>query len=382
VRQLTDLTRDQRVPVRLWADDADDATIKQLARVAAQPYVVEAVCGMADAHLSMGVAVGTVFATRREVVPGALGGDLGCGMSASRLAAESSAPTRSDLERILLGWSARIPVGDAVFRRAPDTVAPPDGVHLSTRALAHRMPSIVARHLGTLGGGNHFVELDRDANGGLWLLVHTGSRGLGASIAKHHGAAAGTALDPLRPLVTDDDAGRAALADLEAATRFAAANRAVIAAAASTVVAEVLGCGVAVAETIDVPHNHVAAEQHRGEGLLVHRKGAVAVPAGARALVPGSMGTASYVVEGLGAVTSFASCSHGAGRLLSRTRARADIPRAAFERSMSRVVHPRDAPRLIEEAPAAYREIRGVLEAQRDLCAPRVRLEPLVVLKG
>lgn len=383
MRELTGLSRDQRVPVRLWADDADDATIKQLARVAAQPYAVTAACGMADAHVSMGIAVGTVFATRREIVPGALGGDLGCGMSASRLSGPSCSPTRGDLERILAGWSARIPVGDAVFRRGVGTVAPPVGVDLSTRALDHQLPSLLARHLGTLGGGNHFVELDRDHAGELWLLVHTGSRGLGAAVAKHHGAAARVTTDALASLRVDDAVGAAALADLLAAARFAAANRAEIASAATAVVREVLDVDVTVDDAVDVPHNHVAEETHGGEPLLVHRKGAVAVPAGVRVLVPGSMGTASYVVEGLGNPVSFGSCSHGAGRVLSRSHARAGITRAAFERSMSRVVYPRGDPRrLVEEAPAAYRDIRRVIAAQRDLIEPLVRLEPLLVLKG
>lgn len=388
MRTIFDPSR-QRVPIRIWSRAPPKDALRQLERIAAAPWAEEAVLGMADLHVAEGVAVGTVFATARTLVPSALGGDLGCGMAAHRLVLPSDghadALARPDLERIVAALDRAIPSGDACHRGAgvviPDALAL---AALSTGALRHDGAAIAARHLGTLGGGNHFVELDRDADGGLWLLVHSGSRGLGASIAAHHLRAA-AAVDPgaLPTLDAESDGGRAYARDLSIALEFARENRRALAGRAVAIVREVLGIEVVADELVDVHHNYVAFEDHGGRPLWVHRKGAVRASAGALALIPGSMGTASYLVEGLGAEASFASCSHGAGRVLRRSEARARIDPRAFTRSMRDVVFPKGRARaLVEEAPAAYRDIGEVLEDQRELVRRRVRLEPIAVLKG
>ena len=249
---------------------------------------------------------------------------------------------------------------------------------LSTQALLRARDALTKKHLATLGGGNHFLELDRDPSDGLWLLVHSGSRGLGAAIAAHHTRVAETFdADPLAGLVASSAAGQAYLADLDWALMFAQANRRALANLALEVIE-------ATAEDhLDVPHNFVAREVWDGDPLIVHRKGAVSVPRGARALVPGSMATASYVVEGLGNGLAFDSCSHGAGRILTRTEARAKIRPAALARAMKGIVWPAHlGGPLVEEAPGAYRDIREVLEDQADLVKRVVRLEPMLVLKG
>jgi tRNA-splicing ligase RtcB len=377
-RVIFEPERGQRVPVRVWARAISTETVRQLTRLASQPYVVEFVGAMADAHVSEGVAVGTVFATERTVVPRSLGGDLGCGMSAMRVS--SDAIDRSALEEVLRALGRAIPVGDATHRgrgaAVPDSIF---GSPLSTRTLEHTREALAPRHLGTLGGGNHFVELDRDVEGGLWLLVHSGSRGLGAAVAAHHDRAAGAA--PLAGLDVESDRGAAYLGDVAWALEFARANRERIA----TRALEVLGERIAVASgpSLDIHHNFVAKERWFERDLWVHRKGAVAVPVGTRALIPGSMGTASYVVEGLGNEAAFGSCSHGAGRVMTRREARTAISPKALAHAMRRVVHPEKlGASLVEEAPAAYRDIVEVLEDQEDLVSRRVRLEPLAVLKG
>ncbi|MGH7283984.1 MAG: RtcB family protein, partial [Polyangiaceae bacterium] len=177
--------------------------------------------------------------------------------------------------------------------------------------------------------------------------------------------------------------GAAYLQDLSWALDFARANRVALAARATEVLSDVLGCSIEKVDELDIHHNFVVRERWCDRDLLVHRKGAVSTPAGARALIPGSMGTASYVVEGLGCADAFGSCSHGAGRVMSRSDARRKIRRKAFEETMRRVVYPeRLAKQLVEEAPAAYRDIVEVLEDQEDLVKRRVRLEPIAVLKG
>ncbi|QSQ21094.1 RtcB family protein [Pyxidicoccus parkwayensis] len=373
------------VPILVWARALPDGAEKQLRHIAAQPYVVEHVAAMPDIHVAWGVAVGTVFATEHHVVPEALGGDLGCGVSAYRFPQPAYLPDHDVLRALLARFAREIPVGDAIRRGRgmplpPELESPP----LATQALCHAWERLAPRHLGTLGGGNHFLELDRDADGDVWLLLHTGSRGVGSAIAGHQvRTARALGQDRLPALSTDTPEGAACLADLQWAFRFARANRDAIAARVLPLVAEALGVSPDPESTVDVHHNHVVPEEHGGRVLLIHRKGAVSLEAGQRGLIPGSMGTASYVVEGRGEPRAFRSCSHGAGRVLTRTEARARIRPAALEHAMRRVVYDRErAAALVEEAPAVYRDITEVLEDEADLVTPLLRLTPLAVLKG
>lgn len=387
-RVIFEPERGQRVPIRLWARHVAPETIRQLQKLASRDYVVEFVAAMADAHVSEGVAVGSVFATEHTLVPAALGGDLGCGMSAVRLDVDAARLDRRTLEVVVDRLGRAIPAGAATHRGSGlARQAMPDGLletPLSTRSLEHTREALARRHLGTLGGGNHFLELDRDVDGGTWLLVHSGSRGLGGAIASHHATAAKTeADDALAGLDIRESGGAAYLQDLDWAIRFARENRRWLARRALEVLGDVLREEVTSIETIDVHHNFVTREEWLGRSLLVHRKGAISARRGERALIPGSMGTASYVVEGLGSADSFGSCSHGAGRVMTRTEARRTIRPRAFAESMRRVVYPEAlAGRLVEEAPSVYRDIREVLDDQEDLLVRRLRLEPLAVLKG
>ena len=373
------------IPIWIWGRTVPDGALAQLQRLARQPYVVGHVAAMPDLHVANGVAVGSVFATDGYVVPSALGGDLGCGVSAVHFAAAARGLDLATLRRILVGWSARIPVGDAV-QRGRGAVVPDELLKdaLSTQALSHQRERLARRHLGTLGGGNHFVELDRDSAGEVWVLVHSGSRGLGAAIGAHHAkVAVACGEGDIAGLSVTTEAGRACLADTAWALSFAAANRRGLLAAAVEVVATEIEVSPDAASAIDVHHNFVAQEEHGGRSLWVHRKGAISARQGARVLIPGSMGTASYVAEGLGEAKSFCSASHGAGRMMTRKEAHERISIDRLRHTMRRVVHDeRRAASLVEEAPGAYRDIAEVLEDEADLVRPVLRLEPLVVLKG
>ncbi len=374
----------QRVPVYAWSSALGDDVARQLCRIASQPWAALRVAAMADAHVADHVAVGTVFATEHHVVPAALGGDLGCGVHAVRLPGLAAVADRETLTRALRAWTQHIPAGDALHRGAGGPV--PDALlaaPLSTRTLEHARLALTRRHLGTLGGGNHFVELARAVGtDDAWLLVHSGSRGLGKVVAQHHATAA-TADAPgeLPSLDVRTPAGAAYVADLAWALEVARANRARIAERALDVLGELTG--VAPGEGFDVHHNYVAREGHDGGAYLVHRKGALRAEAGERGVIPGSMATATYLTEGLGHALAFRSCSHGAGRVMTRREAREHVDPRALDRQMRRVVH--DASKrasLVEEAPDAYRDIREVLDDQRELVRPAGRLEPMLVLKG
>jgi tRNA-splicing ligase RtcB len=384
-REVFEPERGQRVPVRIWARKIADDTVRQLQRMASEPYVVDFVAAMADAHVANGVAVGTVFATEHTVVPRALGGDLGCGMSAIKTNIDASSISRKTLEEIVGAFGRAIPTGSATHRgRGVDVSETLMCSRLSTRALEHTREAIGKRHLGTLGGGNHFLELDRDADRNLWILVHSGSRGLGAAVAAHHAEVARFVGDSqLAGLDTREEHGAAYLEDLSRALTFARANRRALARRALEIMTDVFHETVEYLDEVDIHHNFVAKESWFGRDLIVHRKGAVSVPEGARALVPGSMGTASYVVEGLGCPAAFGSCSHGAGRVMSRSDARRKIKPKALAEAMRRIVYPEKlSKQLVEEAPTAYRDITEVLEDQEDLVKRQVRLEPIAVLKG
>lgn len=374
----------RRVPIMIWGRDAPEGAVTQLKAIASQPYVVEHIAAMPDLHVANGVAVGTVFATVDTVVPMALGGDLGCGMSAARFDFPAARLSPRDLQHLLDSLGRCIPVGDAIHRgkgiSLPELL---ESSPLSTASLERHRARGGPKHLGTLGGGNHFLELDRDGGGDLWLLVHSGSRGLGAAIAQHHlRVAQELGEGDLPGLSLDSAEGRACLSDLQWAFTFARENRAHLVARAAELIAELIGQEPQ-GPPIDGHHNFVRHEFHHGRQLLVHRKGAIAAPQGQLALIPGSMGTASYVVEGLGDPASFASASHGAGRVLTRREARARIEPQRFVASMRRVVFDRRRIRaLVEEAPGAYRDLNQVLEDEETLVRRVTRLEPLAVLKG
>jgi tRNA-splicing ligase RtcB (3'-phosphate/5'-hydroxy nucleic acid ligase) len=376
---------ERHVPIHLWGRAVPDGALEQLRQVASQPYIVEHVAAMPDLHVANGIAVGTVFATENTIVPAALGGDLGCGMSAVRFDYRAANLTRLDLGRLLNRLSHLIPSGDATHRGKGLSV--PEGLlaaPLSTTTLEHARERLAPKHLGTLGGGNHFVELDRDGGGDLWLLVHSGSRGMGSAIAAHHvRAAQADGVGDIPGLHLDSNQGLACFSDIDWALHFARANRDALLRQATSLVTELTGQAPDASSLVDVHHNFVAREEHFGQSLFIHRKGAIAASVGELALIPGSMASASYIVEGRGEIYSFRSASHGAGRVMTRREAREQIPPERFVHSMRRVVFDqRKRASLVEEAPAAYRDIGAVLEDEADLVRPLIRLEPLAVLKG
>ena len=376
---------DRHVPIYIWGRAVPDGALDQLRQVASQPYVVAHVAAMPDLHVANGIAVGTVFATDDTIVPVALGADLGCGMTAVRFDYPAAGLSTSDLDRLLTRMSRLIPVGDAIHRGnvgpiSDGLLAPP----LSTGALEHARDRLGPKHLGTLGGGNHFIEFDRDGGGDLWLLVHSGSRGMGAAIAAHHlRAAQAGAFGNIPGLRCASEAGKACQSDIHWAFQFARANRDALLHQAAALVTALTRQEPDGHSRVDVHHNFVQREEHFGRALFVHRKGAIAAPLGERALIPGSMATASYIVEGRGEALSFRSASHGAGRVMTRREARERIRPERFVHSMRRVVFDqRNRASLVEEAPAAYRDISEVLEDEADLVHPVIRLEPIAVLKG
>lgn len=339
---------------------------------------------MPDAHVSEDVCVGTVTATTHRLLPAAVGGDIGCGMAALRFGAAAAALGHRDLAaRVLSGLARLVP---PVLRRAADAPELPGellGLPLSTPSLEAMKARDGRLSFGTLGRGNHFIELQRDPEGDLWLTVHSGSRSIGPAVRAHHESRAARDRSGLAWLDADGDAGRAYLQDCAWAGLYARHNRAVLLQAGTSVLADVLGAEPDESSLIACDHNHVRAEVHGGEPLWVHRKGAMHLPAGTSGILPGSMGTSTFHVEGRGNDEALCSSAHGAGRSLSRSEARRHIGVRKLLSEVSGVwFDHRLAAGLCEEAPSAYKDIGAVLRAQRDLVRVVRRLEPVLVYKA
>lgn len=345
---------------------------------------VQHVAVMPDVHLAADVCVGVVVATSHLIYPQAVGSDIGCGMLA--VAFDTDASRLADpriAAGVLAGFGRAVPPA----RRNRES-ALPQPVGLTEAPLSHPRLEAVRRREGavefaTLGSGNHFVELQADEDGRLWLMLHTGSRAVGQAIHVHHLERAERVGGTLKALDARTETGQAYLADLSWARRFADASRTAIAEEVGKVLLEWLTAKVCWETAIAADHNHVALEEHEGRELWVHRKGAMRARAGERGVLPGSMGTASFHVEGRGEDGALCSSAHGAGRLMSRSAARRHVTLKDVSQQMRGVWYDsRHADDLRDEAPAAYKDIRAVLRAQRELVKVTRTLRPVLSYKG
>jgi tRNA-splicing ligase RtcB len=362
-----------------WLSESLPGNVRRaIERLRASDDVV-AVAVMPDVHLSHEVCVGTAIATRRLLYPDAVGGDIGCGMAAIRLVGGALVVDRRAAGRILAGLADLVPV--TKHRTAP---APDEALWsrpLSVPCLEKLRDRDGLFQLGTLGRGNHFLELQRDEAGDAWLMVHTGSRALGQAIRAHHLGGCRRSRVGLACLDADTARGRAYLADVAWALDYADANRRRIVAAALEVIETVTSARVDPASYFSCHHNHVIAED--GGALLVHRKGAIPAHDGEPGIIPGSMGDPSFHVRGRGVPEALWSSSHGAGRAMSRTEARRRISVGDLERRTEGVwFDRRHAARLVDEAPGAYKDITRVMRAQRALTRIVRRLVPALSYKG
>lgn len=338
---------------------------------------------MPDVHLAKDVCIGTVLATHRLLYPGAVGGDIGCGMLAMPFNAGHDALAYGARAAELL--KALYDAVPSIRRRRGAAISYPSG--LAPSDLSHGALTAVAKsegllQLGTLGGGNHFVEFQADESQRLWLMIHSGSRAMGQAIRSHH-LASGTKSGSYVVIDADTPAGQAYFRDVEWARQYADANRRAMAERIVRVMSELFGVGAIEQEMIACDHNHAARETHLGQQVWVHRKGAMPAEAGTAGVVPGSMGSWSYHVAGKGCVEALRSSAHGAGRSMSREAARKRFSSRELCRQMKGVwFDPRAADRLRDESPRAYKDIRSVIRAQHELVRVTRTLRPLLTYKG
>jgi tRNA-splicing ligase RtcB (3'-phosphate/5'-hydroxy nucleic acid ligase) len=385
------------MPVRLddkllsWASVLDDVTIEQARKAARLPIVPTDVALMPDAHLGIGATVGSVIPTEGAVIPSAVGVDIGCGMIAVRTSlTESELP--DDLERYLVRLGEVMPAGLGKWHQR---VTPAAERWLAANpcpaSLTPKQERTVLVQFGTLGSGNHFFEVCVDEAGRVWLVLHSGSRGIGNQLAtKHIDKAKRLAEAEATPLEDPDLAwfmeGTPEFEEYIAAMlwsqAYALANRSAMMDTAVEQLLAAAGTGREV-DRINSHHNFAVRERHFGRDLWITRKGAVRADVGDRGVIPGSMGAKTFIVRGRGNPLSYNSCAHGAGRRLSRRAARKQITLAELSAAMEgRVWLRTSGERLLDEAPAAYKDIDQVMADQADLVEVEHELRQVVNYKG
>ena len=374
-----------------WASDIEQETLRQAEKTARLPIVEGHVALMPDAHVGIGATVGSVIPTNGAVIPSAVGVDIGCGMVAAELdVMESQLPDA--LEPLLSRIEKAIPAGvgqghDRVARNADQWLA----AHRPATSLSADRATKAAKQFGTLGSGNHFFELCVDERTRVWVVLHSGSRGIGNQLAQAHiGVARKLAREAMMQLEDIDLAWfvqgtpefDAYIADMLWAQDYARANREQMMDNAMAEVFAFLGFGT---ETLRVNchHNFTQPEVHGGKELWVTRKGAIKAGVDDLGVIPGSMGTRSYIVRGKGNAESWQSCSHGAGRRLSRTQAKKRFTTADLAEQMKgKVWLAGRAAALVDEIPAAYKDVEQVMADQADLVEVLHTLHQVLNYKG
>lgn len=385
------------VPIRMWASphEVEPAAIAQLKAMASLPWVAHHVAVMPDVHVGKGATVGSVLALRDAVAPAAVGVDIGCGMTAVETDLTAS-QLPDNLRKLRLAIEAAIPVGRAV--RTTDDTAMLDAStrdqvarllsrFTELRAPVSRLRARAEQQLGSLGGGNHFIEVCVDTEQRVWLLLHSGSRNIGASLAEHHMLVAqrlshNQALHDrdLGVFLADTPQFAAYRHDLYWAQEYASLNRDVMMDQLQHVMRAFFP-RMKFCTTVKCHHNYVAEEQHFGEFLMVTRKGAIRARAGELGIIPGSMGAKSYIVRGLGNPLAFESASHGAGRRMTRGQARKTFRLSDLAYQTDGVECRKDHG-VLDEAPKAYKNIDRVMAAQTDLVAVHAQLKQVICVKG
>lgn len=374
-----------RVPLKMWLAEIEQGALEQAQHLTNLPFAFHHVALMPDCHQGYGMPIGGVLATDNVVIPNAVGVDIGCGMLAARTTLESV--DRETLKAILGDIRRLIPVGFG-HHAGPHDLGDwkPDG------PISEREANKARTQIGTLGGGNHFIEIQHGDDGRVWVMIHSGSRNIGLQVAQHYNKLAkemnarwSVGVPPEWDLAffpLDSDEGRAYLAEMQACLLFAYANRVAMLEAVKAALAGHVAFDFDRVENIH--HNYAVMEHHFGRNVLIHRKGATAARLGQVGIIPGSQGTVSYLVKGLGHPDSYESCSHGAGRRMGRKQAERTLDLADEQRKMDEqgILHALRGKGGLDEAPGAYKDIEDVMAQQRDLVGIEVVLKPLAVVKG
>ena len=380
--------------VKIWTDNVEESAMRQIENLTTLPFLFHHLAIMPDVHAGMGMPIGGVLACNDAVIPNAVGVDIGCGMCAVKTSWKLENITPEVLrKKIMRGIRKRIPLGMDHHKEPQDEAYLPTGHDIDKTVIVKQRHISITKEVGTLGGGNHFIELQKDEEGTLWIMIHSGSRNLGARVGEHYNKIARDLNEKWHSVVKPE----LRLSFLPRGTKefemywnemrfcidFAFCNRRLMMQRIEEVIANALP-GIEFEPMINIAHNYAAFEHHYGEDVIVHRKGATLARAGVVGIIPGSQGTASYIVEGLGNPESFCSCSHGAGRVMSRTAAIKTLDMAAEVAQLEAkgIVHAIRCQDDMQEASGAYKDIETVIKNELDLVKIKTRLLPIAVIKG
>lgn len=407
-QQSYEVMQDGGVPIKSWTKGVpfEDRAKEQLKNISRMPFVHKWVAAMPDVHLGKGATIGSVVPTLGAVIPAAVGVDIGCGMMAVRTSLTASqlpdnlSGVRSAIERAVPHGRTSGSRGRGRDKGAWANL--PDDVIAAWASLSGQFDVLTQKHsvlkntnninhLGTLGTGNHFIEMCLDEYGSVWLMLHSGSRGVGNRIGTHFIEMAKRDMERWHIQLPDSDLAYLPegsdhfdqyVEAVEWAQNYARINREVMMARTISAVKNALGMEFeARMEAVNCHHNYISREHHYGKNVLVTRKGAVRAREGEMGIIPGSMGARSFIVRGLGNAESFCSCSHGAGRVMSRTKAK-QLVSLDEHRQATADVECRKDEGVIDETPSAYKPIEKVMEAQKDLVEVVYTLKQVVCVKG
>lgn len=381
-------------PVKIWANDVEESAMRQIENLAALPFLHHHLAIMPDVHAGMGMPIGGVLACDGAVIPNAVGVDIGCGMCAVKTNWRTDdLPAPVLRKKIMKGIRERIPLGKDHHKEAQAEQYLPQGYDIDKLEIVKRRQNSIRHEVGTLGGGNHFIELQKDEDGCLWIMIHSGSRNLGKQVGDYYNKIAALLNEkwhsevpadfhlPFLPLGTREFG--AYWNEMRYCIDFALCNRKLMMERIQEVMADSLQ-GIEFEPMINIAHNYAAFEHHFGKDVIVHRKGATLASKGVTGIIPGSQGTASYIVEGLGNPESFCSCSHGAGRVLSRKTAirTLDMKAEVANLEAKGIIHAIRCQDDMQEASGAYKDIETVIANESDLVKVKTKLFPIAVIKG
>ena len=380
-----------KIPIKMWADRIDENALTQAHNLASLPYAFHHIALMPDVHCGLGMPIGGVLATKGVVVPNAVGVDIGCGMCAIKTSLRVVDIDDKRIRRVLSAIRNRVPLSFDHHKELQDESLLPQGHDVESMTYV-KTQQIAARHqLGTLGGGNHFIEIQKSSEGDVWVMIHSGSRNVGKQVADHHGKIAkrlnerwySDTIEGLEFMPIESAEGKNYWREMLWCIDFALCNRQLIMKRICESFADVFH-NIEFEPMINIAHNYAAWEHHFGKDVIIHRKGATRAYKDEIGIIPGSQGTKSYIVRGLGNPESFMSCSHGAGRVLGRKEAcrKLDLQSEIDRLNALGIIHGIRHQRQLDEAPSAYKDIGVVMFNQRDLVEPIVELSPIAVIKG
>ena len=377
----------ERIPIKLWLDDIEEGALEQAKNLANLPFAFRHIAIMPDSHQGYGMPIGGVLATEDVIIPNAVGVDIGCGMCSLRTNLQEI--DTSDLKQVMGMIRDTVPVGFSHHNNKQEEKWMPD--------INQKLPIVEQEYadartqVGTLGGGNHFIEIQKGSDGFIWIMIHSGSRNIGFTVAKHYNEKAKDLNKKWRSNVGKDlaffpkDTPEYSdyINEMNYCIDFAFNNRKLMMERVKHAFSDVMA-SVEFSNFINKPHNFADRENHFGKDLLIHRKGATRARKDELGMIPGSQGTPSYIVRGKGNTESFESCSHGAGRIMSRTQAKKTLSVEEQTKPLEErgILHAIRSNGDLDEAPGSYKDIRKVMSLQKDLIDIEVELEPLAVIKG